>query len=392
MNVLLVHNRYRQAGGEEEAFAAESALLRSQGDRVFEYIEDNRSIRLSAAPSAAVRAIWSFPTVRRLTRLLRVRRPDIVHFHNTFPLVSPAAYYACREAGIPVVQTLHNYRLLCPAATLFRKGRVCESCLGRWIAWPGVLHRCYRRSAAQSALAAWMLACHRFLGTWRNQVDRYIALSEFARWKLIQGGLPAGKIAVKPNFVEPDPGPGKGEGAYVLFAGRLSAEKGLDTLLRAWRRLPRIPLLIAGDGPLFASAVRFASRPVLEGSIRVLGRRSRAELFRLMQGARYLIFPSQWYESFPMVIAEAFACGRPVLAAGLGAAAEIVEHGRTGLLVQSGDAEQLADQAHRLWSNPKASRRMGEEARAAFEENYSARRNYPRLRQIYAEALRSRAG
>jgi glycosyltransferase involved in cell wall biosynthesis len=383
MKTLLVHNRYLQRGGEDEAFASESALLLANGHEVVEYLQDNRDIGRLGRGRTAARTLWSRQAERRLRRLLERHRPEVAHFHNTFPLISPSAYYACRQTGTPVVQTLHNYRLLCAAATLFREGRVCEECIGRTIPWPGLWHRCYHRSAPQSAVVTAMLVLHLLLGTWQRQVDLYIALSEFARRKLIQGGLPPGRIVVKPNFLQLDPGAGSGEGSYALFAGRLSPEKGVGPLLRAWRMLPRIPLLLAGEGPLLQRARRQADSL---GGVEVLGRCPRDELFRLMKGARFLVFPSLWYESSPMVIVESFACGLPVLAACQGAAAEIVEHGRTGLLVPPGDAKRLAEAAAWLWSRPAEARRMGREARAEFEAKYSAQRNYARLMEIYQTA------
>ncbi len=381
MKLLLVHNRYLQPGGEDEVFAAEGALLRRHGQAVVEYVEENRTIRPSGRWLVAAHALWSRRAQKKITRLLRRHRPAVAHFHNTFPLVSPAAYYACRAAGTPVVQTLHNYRLLCAGSNLFRGNRGCEQCLGRQVPWPGVLHRCYHHSIAQSATVATMLAVHRLLGTWHQQVDLFIALSEFARGKFVQGGLPGHKIVVKPNFVEPDPGVGEGGGGYALFAGRLSPEKGVATLLRAWRRLPHIPLRIAGDGPLLGLARQFASSVV--GEVKVLGRCEHLELLRLMKAARYLLFPSQCYENFPMVIAEAFACGLPVVGTRLGATAEIVEHERTGLLVSPGDAADLAEKASWLWSDPSRSRRMGREARAEYEAKYCAQRNYALMLEIY---------
>jgi glycosyltransferase involved in cell wall biosynthesis len=387
MKLLLVHNRYLQPGGEDEVFGAESALLGRRGHSVVEYVEDNRRIRLLGKWNVAARTLWSRPAERHLRLLLQRHRPDVAHFHNTFPLISPAAYYACKQSGTPVVQTLHNYRLLCAGATLFRGGRVCEQCLRRDVAWPGILHRCYHRSGAQSALVTAMLVLHRLLGTWERQVDLFIALSEFSRGRFIEAGLPRERIIVKPNFVEPDPGAGAGGGRYALFAGRLCLGKGITTLLGAWRKLVHIPLLIAGDGPLLEQTRDFATSAAARGKVRVLGRCDRAVLFSLMKEARFLVFPSQWYESFPMAIAEAFACGLPVIASRLGAAAEIVEHERTGLLVRPGDVEDLAEKASWLWSHQAMSQRMGREARAEFEAKYCAHRNYPRLLDIYQTAL-----
>src|SRR5581483_9761958 len=194
---------------------------------------------------AAARTVWSRPAYRVLRELLRAHRPAVAHFHNTFPLISPAAYYACRAERVPVVQTLHNFRLLCPNALFFRDGRVCEDCLGKAVPWPGVAHKCYRGSRSASAAVCTMLTVHRALGTWHTAVDRFIALTDASRRKFVAGGLPADKIAVKANFVDPDPGPGTGAGGYGVFVGRLSAEKGVGTLLKAWQQLGRdVPLKI----------------------------------------------------------------------------------------------------------------------------------------------------
>src|SRR5205809_5447205 len=217
MRVLLVHNRYQQAGGEDEVFRAEGQILRAAGHRVVEHVRSNDEIGLSGLASRARLAaatVWARDSHRALREALRRDRPDIVHFHNTFPLISPAAYYVCREAGVPVVQTLHNYRLLCPVATFLRDGKICEACLGRSVAWPGILYGCYRGSRAATAAVAAMLAFHRSRNTWTGQVDYYIALTEFSRQKFIQGGLPADRMAVKPNFVYPDPGVSNGKGQY----------------------------------------------------------------------------------------------------------------------------------------------------------------------------------
>jgi glycosyltransferase involved in cell wall biosynthesis len=387
MKILRVHNRYLYTGGEDEVFAAEGALLRRQGHTVVEYVEDNRNVRQMAKAAVAAGALWSHPAAKHLRKMLHRYRPTVAHFHNTFPLISPAAYYACRSTGTPVVQTLHNYRLLCAGSNFFRDGRVCELCLGRRLTWPGTVHRCYHRSVAQSTAVTAMLGLHRLLGTWERQVDLYIALSEFARNKFIQGGLPRDRIVVKPNFVEPDPGGEVAQGGYALYAGRLSPEKGVPALLQAWRRLPKVPLYIAGDGPLLGQVRESAASEAARGNVRVLGRCCRADLFGLMRAARFLVTPSQCYENFPMVIAEAFACGLPVITSNLGATAEIVEHERTGLLVRPKDPADLAEKVAWLWSHPAACRRMRRAARAEFESKYSAQSNYPRLLEIYRIAL-----
>src|ERR1700681_312252 len=244
--VLSVHNFYRQPGGEDRVCADEAALLEQHGHTVVRYEEHNRRIA-GAGISAAGSTVWSTRSFRRLRSVLREQACDVVHFHNTFPLISPAAYYAARAANVPVVQTLHNYRLICPAGTLLRDGAVCEECIGR-VPLPALVHGCYRGSRPATAAVAAMLVIHRVGGTWRRMVDAYIAPSEFARKKLIAGGLPAERIVMKPNFVAPHPGAGSGDGGYAFFAGRLSEEKGVRTLFQAWERLgTAIPLVVAGD-------------------------------------------------------------------------------------------------------------------------------------------------
>lgn len=389
MKVLLVHNSYREPGGEDAVFVAEASLLRRQGNGVFEYTESNSPIINWQRLPAILHTIWSVPTKRKLGQMLRETKPGLVHFHNTFMRVSPSAYHACKEAGVPVVQTLHNYRLLCPTATFFRDGRVCEDCINKTPAWPGVLHGCWRGSRAGTAVVATMLTVHRWLKTWERQVDIYIALTEFARSKFIEGGLPAEKIVVKPNFVHPDPGvgvPGQGREGYALFVGRLSPEKGVRRLLRPWRQLRGIPLKIVGDGPLMEEVRAFVEREGLD-DVEVLGRRPREEVFALMREARFLVFPSQCYETFGMTIAEAFACGVPVIASRLGAMAEIVEDGRTGLLFRPGDPEDMAAKVEWTWTHPKQMAEMGREARKEYEAKYTAECNYQMLMEIYERAI-----
>lgn len=387
MRILLVHNFYQQPGGEDVVFKAEAALLRIRGHEVMEFVEDNRRLEGVNPLKSAIDAVWSRQSKRRLSALIQECKPDVAHFHNTFLRVSPAAYYACKEAGVPVVQTLHNYRLICPGALFMRKGRICKDCLGKSLPWPGVVHGCWRGSRMQTAVVVSMLAIHRWLRTWQEQVDVYIVLTEFAREKFIEGGLPVEKIVVKPNFVHPDPGArAPKDGEYALFVGRLSPEKGLLTLLRAWRCLRGIPLRVVGDGPLAPDLQAIVDREGLEG-VALLGRRSRAEVFALLQGARFLVFPSEWYEGFPMTIAEAFACGLPVVAARLGAMAELVEDRRTGVLFEPGNSEDLAEKVSWAWSHPSEMAEMGQTARCEYEAKYTAERNYQVLMQIYQQAI-----
>ncbi len=389
LTVLIIHERYRESGGEDAVVAAETALLHARGHRVETLIADNRSIpeRPSAWQRLALAAetTWSFRWSGMVERTVRRLQPDIVHVHNTLPLLSPAVHVAARQAGAATVQTLHNYRLVCPAATLFRDGGPCEVCLGRTIAWPALRYGCYRDSRAQSGTVAAMLAFHRARGTWRHDVDRFIALTSFARTRLLRGGLPARRTVVKPNFLEVDPGLGGG-GRSFLVAGRLVPEKGIRTLIAAWRRTPSSATCrVLGGGPLEADV-----RAAADARVVALGPGPREAVFAELGNAAALIVPSIWYEGFPMVVVEAFARGVPVIASRIGSLAEIVEEGRTGLQVNPGDPDDLARAVGWAVDHPGVMRRMGLTARAVFEERYSAEANYPQLLDVYAAALRRR--
>ncbi|MCU1339066.1 MAG: hypothetical protein JWO19_4647 [Bryobacterales bacterium] len=376
--VLGVHNYYQQVGGEDHVFANETALLEQNGHTVLRHEEHNGRIE-SGTITAARDAVWSRYTFQHLESLARSTTIGLAHFHNTFPLISPAAYYAVQRAGIPVVQTLHNFRLICAGATLSRNGAVCESCLERKSLLPGIAHGCYRNSRSATIAVTTMLTVHRAAGTYQTQVDAYIALSEFARRKFIEGGLPRDRIVVKPNCVSPDPGAGDGRGGYALFVGRLSEEKGVGTLAAAWRKSNTIPLRVAGDGPL-----RDTAWP--EG-VTWLGIQPRDHVMRLMQGARVLVLPSTCYENGPMSIIEAFACGLPVIASNLGSLPEFVTHGRTGLLFRPGDPEDLARKVRWAVEHPEELRAMRANARREYEEKYTAERNYKMLISIYEMAI-----
>jgi glycosyltransferase involved in cell wall biosynthesis len=388
MRILVVHESYQQPGGEDAVAMAEAAQLEAHGHTVLRYSRHNKEFQgqgLLRLLSAGVATVWATKAFEDLEKLVVTGKPEIVHFHNTLPLISPAGYYACARHGIPVVQTLHNYRLVCPAATFLRDGKLCEECLGSPVAWRAVVHGCYRGSRAASAAITAMLATHRALRTWQTKVDAYIALSEFARKKHIAGGLPSRRMVVKPNFVHPDPGSRAPEeaGRYALFVGRLSEEKGLRGLLAAWKRLARpIPLFLLGDGPMRQEITPQMGAPGLAEAA-LLGNVSRAEVFQWMRGARFLVCPSHWFEGCPLVIVEAFASGVPVIATGHGPTAEMVEHGRTGLHVVPDDEADLAAKVEWAWTHPEEMRVMGEAARREFEAKYTARQNYSELMALY---------
>jgi glycosyltransferase involved in cell wall biosynthesis len=383
MRVLICHNYYQQSGGEDQVFTAEVDLLRRRGHAVETFIAHNDEVSQLNKLQLAGATLWNRKAAAELQSRVRRHRAQIVHFHNTFPLLSPAVYWAARAQGAAVVQTLHNYRLLCPAATFFRNGKPCEQCLGH-PPIAGVIHGCYRGRAV-SAVTAAMLSVHRLLGTWSRAIDAYIALTGFAREKFLSAGFPADRVHVKPNFLDPDPGPGPGDGGFALFVGRLTQEKGIAPLLAAWRIIgDSLPLKICGNGPM-AALVDDAAQS--NKSIQWLGQRPLAEVIELMGRATLLVFPSLWYEGFPRTIVEALARGTPVVASDLGSMKELILPDLTGALFTAGDPEMIARQILRLAGDGPGLVAMRRAARQQFLDHYTAEQNYLAMMEIYRQAL-----
>jgi glycosyltransferase involved in cell wall biosynthesis len=379
LRVLVVHNRYQHAGGEDAVVRDELALLEGAGVSVELYQRDNSEIVGIPDLQLATNTLWSKRTVSEVGELLDRFKPQVLHAHNTFPLVSPALYPTATQRGVAVVQTLHNFRLFCVQAMFMRDGRVCEDCLGR-LPWRGITRRCYRGSAAQSAVAVGMLGLHRALGTYRRHVTRYIALNRFCRDKFIAAGLPAARVVVKPNYVAAPPPALHGTRRGGLFVGRLSAEKGISVLVAASAFSTTSTIDVVGSGPL-EEAVRGAP------GLRALGWRTPEEICARMQSATFLVMPSIWYENFPRTLVEAFACGLPVIASRLGAMAELIEEGQTGLLFEPGNAVDLALTLAWAERHPDQMRRMGAAARRVYEERYTPETNREQLLAIYRDAL-----
>jgi glycosyltransferase involved in cell wall biosynthesis len=391
LKVLLVHNFYQQNGGEDTVFASEGELLREKGHEVIEYIEHNDRIRAMSKLDVAAQTLWSRYSYNRILDILKKEKPDIAHFHNTFPLISPSTYFACRSAGIPVIQSLDNPRLLCPSANFYRNGTLCQDCLGKTYPWPGVLHGCYHHSRLQTAVVATMLSTHRWINTWNSKVDYYLVATEFYKSKFIKGGLPADKIIVKPHFIYPDPQsrPEKHYGDYALFIGRLDPEKGIRPMLQAWKVLSDIPLKIRGDGQL-GEEIRDFIKTNDFNNIKVVERLSKPELTYLIKNARFLVWPSEgYYETFGYVAVENFSCGVPVIASGIGVPREIVRDGITGMHFNPGDHSDLAAKVRWAWDHPVEMIKMGRNARQEYEEKYTADRNYQLLIGIYQKAIQN---
>lgn len=391
MKIALVHNTYQQMGGEDRVFEQERRMLEAEGHEVVAFTRSNHAAEAYTGLkrlNLAALTVWDSQCRAEFKNLLERETPDVVHVHNTFMMISPSIYSVCKEARIPVVQTLHNFRLLCPGANFFRDGKVCEECLEHTV-WQGVRHACYRNSRLATATVALMLEFHHRSKTWTSTVSRFVALSEFARGRFIAGGLPAERILVKPNFVDPDPGPGPRERDYAVFVGRFSPVDRMYTLLAAWERLHnRVPLLIIGGGPERAEIEAESSRRGLS-SIRFLGVLPNPQTIAIIQAARFLVFPSQWYENFPVTIAEAFACETPVICSALGSMKEIVTDGVTGLHFTSGDPVSLAEKTAEAWDSPERVREMGAAGRREYLARYTAGQNYSQLLDIYHEAVRA---
>ena len=383
MRVLLCHNSYRFRGGEDHVFEDEKWMLENGGHEVATFQRCNSVLEKTSYVKAAVDTVWNRQTYREMDDKIRRFRPDVVHFHNTFPVLSPSAYYAARRHDVPVVQTLHNYRIICPGSTMFRDGSPCMSCVGNAMPWRAIRHQCYR-GLGPSVASATMLAAHRAMGTWRKTVNTYIALTDFSRNSFVAGGIPAGRIRVKPNFVRPDPGIGNGDGGYMVFVGRLVEEKGLRVLLEAWKSSTDLPLLkIIGEGPM-QEAVTMAQNS--GAPIASLGQLPHDEVQMQIAGATGLVFPSIWHETFGRSIIEAYSSGTPVIASDLPPMNQLVHDQGTGLLFAPDDPCSLANCVRRLQEDEELRLQLRRAARAEFVEKYTAKRNLESLLAIYEGA------
>jgi glycosyltransferase involved in cell wall biosynthesis len=383
MRVLILHSRYLSGAvsGENRVVGDEARLLRDAGHEVDLLAPSPDASSVSGRVRAGVSAVWARGAAERVMRLVRERRIDIVHVHNLFPTLSPAVLSSARSAGAAVVMTLHNYRLMCLPATFLRDGHVCESCLGR-TPLRGVLYRCYRDSALASGSLAASLAIHRGVRTF-SSVTLYLAVSEFVRRKHIEGGMAPDRIRVKDNFTWPA-ARRDGPGRYFLFLGRLSPEKGVDTLLAAWRRAAPGPLLVVGDGPLAQELRRGAP-----AGVEFRGAVPASEVPTILAQARGLLVPSRWYEASPRTIVEAYAAGVPVIAGRIGALADAVDDGGTGYLVPPEDAAAWAEASTKLL-DVEVSERLGDGALRRWRERHSPEVGLEALEQAYEEALAAR--
>ncbi|HVN40481.1 MAG TPA: glycosyltransferase [Myxococcota bacterium] len=389
MRVAIFHNRYFERGGEDVAADAEAALLAKAGHEVHRFTVDNREAitgsRLGPVKTA-LGAHWNPDTPPQVDAFLDAHPVDVAHVHNFFPVLSPSLHWALARRSVPVVQTLHNYRLLCANGMFLRDGKPCEECVSRG-PWNALRHGCYRGSRAQTAVWARATAHHRRRRTWESAVSLFTTPSEFARRKLLQAGLAEERVVTKPNPV-PDPGPPAPMGEGAVFVGRLSHEKGVDLLLEAWRAMAGAPLAIVGAGPE-ESRLRAQADDI--AGVRFLGAQEHAHALAAIAAAAFVVVPSRWYEVFPMAALEALACGRALVVPRETALAEIVEPGRTGLHFAFGDAADLARACRELLHALPFTRALGEEARGLYEDVYADGPALGRLEAVYERALRESA-
>jgi glycosyltransferase involved in cell wall biosynthesis len=386
LRVLQVHNHHATTGGDVQVMAHERGLLESSGHEVDEYVLPSAETLDLAPVRAAVKTVWNVEAGRALADRIAAFRPDVVHVHDPYPLLSPAVFRVSRRAGVPSVVTQHAYRYTCVAATHVRDGLPCEDCVGRSLKWPAVKHRCYHESAAASTAVATSLLVHRGLRTFSRDVSRFIALTEFGRDLLVRDGLPPERVAVKPNSVD-DPGmaPEPTGAPYVVFAGRLVDIKGVRTLLDAWRHVgPGLDLVVAGDGPLRELV---ESRAADVPSIRFLGWQDQHLVRGLMAGAEATLVPSEWYEGLPLTILQSLGAGTPVVVSDMpNLADEVGRHG-AGIVFRAGDARSLGSVLASVARDPAALRALRGAARRAYTARYRPELDLERLVSLYRTVI-----
>ena len=385
LSVLLAHNYYKGANpsGENVVFEAEAELLVAHGHTVHTYCRHSDEIyKWSARERLTLpkHLVWSKRSYVEMKGLISKTRPDVAHFHNTFPLISPSALRACHDMSVPVVQTLHNYRRLCINGGFFRNGVECQQCLGRKIPWRGVVHRCYGGSLSQSLAVAALQSAERGSSSYLKDVDLYIAPSEFVRRIYVAAGYPEQRIRVKPHFLNSAVEEFRERRNGAVFVGRLCVEKGVDILLSAWQELPEIPLLVIGDGP-YATKMRAATASVR--NVSWLGSVTPAEVLDHVRRAQCLVLPSRVPESFGLVAMEALASGTPVIASNVGALPELVRDGYSGVLTAPGDSEDLVEKVRYLNRHPGLAAELGANGQRDYQRRFTRKMGYEALIDAY---------
>ncbi|MCG7994335.1 MAG: glycosyltransferase family 4 protein [Candidatus Thiodiazotropha taylori] len=381
MRVLIVHNYYKIRGGEDSVVESEIALLKKNNHDVFTYFRNNSELLRYSSIKLALTTQWSIKSFKKISEIIRENKPDIIHVHNTLPLVSPSIYWAASKYRIPIVQTVHNYRLSCLNALFLRDGKLCEECIGKF-PYAGIVNSCYRASRKASAVLAFMLLLHRTIGTYNNKISHYIALSEFSKNKLVMSGVSNNKITIKPNYIDHVSEKNTKRSDELLYVGRLSNEKGISLLLDALSKLNGFKVTVIGEGP---------ELPLVQNNknIKYIGKLTNESVLKKMSSALALLIPSICYENFPRIIVEAYSCGLPVIASSIGSIKNIVDDGETGLLFDPISSTDMATKINWAVCNQEEMNKMGLKARKKYENEYTAEKNYKQLIDIYLRAISS---
>lgn len=390
MKILICHNFYQNRGGEAQTVLREKALLEKMGHSIILFTKDNREINNYSLVKKSLllfNNFFSFKTYRELKNIIRKHRPNIAHIHNIFPLISPSIYYVLKKYNIPIVQTLHNYRFLCPNGLFLNNDiEICEKC-GKGNFFYAIFGKCYRNSYIKSLALSFSLCVHRWLGTFKNKIDIYISPSSFLKSKMVKGGFSEKKIVVKTHFININElTPNENYGNYAVFMGRISKEKGIFTLIKVFKEISNLKLEIIGDGPFSQKSMDFVKQNKLS-NIEFLGFMRTAKRFKILKKAMFLIFPSEWYENFPYVLLESFSLGIPVIASRIGGVSEIIEEGENGLFFQPGGVDEIKEKILILIKNRDLLLSMRFKARGSAEEKYSEEKGYKDLIKIYNQFI-----
>lgn len=383
INILMAHNYYKVPGGEDTVFHNEVKMLEKNGHKVIKYTRHNDEIKggLFSKLRLGIETIFSFKTYKEVKKLIDENDIDVVHVHNTLPLISPSIYYAARSKKVPVLQTIHNFRLLCPGATFTRDGEICEECISKGLK-QSLKYRCYRNSLFQTFIMYTMLKFHRIIGTY-NKIN-YITLTEFNKQKLLNLVRDESKIYVKPNFVEKRNQSERRLEDYFVYIGRLDNIKGINFLVESWKEIDNhIKLYIIGTGPEEEELKKIIAENNLNNII-LLGLMEREDAFKVIEKSRAIIVPSKWYEGFPMTIAESFSLGVPVVGSKLGNIESIVDDGNNGLLFDKNNKESLKQVISRVFYDKELNISLGKNAYQVFKYKYTDEENYKSIENIYS--------
>lgn len=389
MKILLIHNFYQRFGGEDAVALVERRLLEEHGNEVTSYTRHNDEIKsynfqdkIKFFPDT----IYSLRTRREIEALVKARKPDVAYVHNVFPLISPSVYHTLHQLRVPVVHVVHDFRFWCPNGWFYVLGRICERCKhGNYL--NSLRHRCYRNSYTLTSLYSLSVGLNRW-ARMTQKIAAFICMTGFLKEKLLELGIPEEKIFVKPHFLDASqvlPMPGAGD--YVLYLGRLSPEKGIWTLIHAFEQLKNPRLKVVGTGPLEERLKQYIRDKGLR-NIELLGFRDGSEKWELLRNSLFTVVPSILYETFGLVVLEAYAAGKPVVGSRLGSLPYIIEQNKSGVLFEPGSVDDLVKKVGYLLERPDAVDRMGRYARSLVEREYSSGACYQRLMGVFSSVCR----